>query len=60
MENKAFTELKDEERELIAEEIASLIMELYKTADRHAKELTNKLSEIDGEKWKDCCVTIKE
>ncbi len=60
MDNKAFTELSDKERKIIADEITDLIGELIRTADKHAEELANKLSEIDGEKWKSCSVTTKE
>lgn len=60
MDNKAFTELTDEERGLIAETFKKVIEDLIRITDEHSKDLAKKLEEVDGEKWKNCYEITKE
>ena len=51
MQNKTLMDLTDEEQRLIAEESAKLIRKFIKATNRYEKDLTNKLIEMDAEKW---------
>ena len=53
MENKETKEFTDEEVRLIAEESVKFIMKSIKATNRYIKDLSNKLVEMEIEKWKD-------
>ena len=52
MKNKTLMDPTDEEQRLKAEETAKLVRKFIKATNRYEKDLTNKLIEMDAERWK--------